>query len=628
MDEDTPRIFNRKVSLEGIKQGTGDPSSVQKLARHFKKNLRTSAATDEELYEEINSGDNLNHFYGGSPRKGLISASTSAFSKPDAEVYGSHEHGHEHEYYQAPRPTSFSTTNATAKDVMMRLQKEASGKIPYHRRASPIARMRDTGFQMESATNANREGIDGATQDPFHSNHNPGPQIQGVKSDHEVKKDKRRSWKKKMKIAQGKKRRERRALDDYTVGSSSQFGRKSAIIGCVLDNVEGTNLFQRIAQCTVGEYHRGDGGTTGSEYEESEYGSVSSTSGSNSEDSYSDEDETFFGVRLWGRRSGNSDTKRRSRGRSQKRRGRSPSRESSVDRTDSYELDPSVDTTVPEEMTASFLSTGDDPTEISTNDRKSLEHGISPGKGASAATTGYSNATDYAHYGMPMPSASLQQPATATRAYQESSASTGSSPGFVKTFIEDIEKKGESLLWHEEAPAMDPRNVIIRLKRGYRTLNGAYCAPRLIWTDRRESLNYGFDIFDIQSLERADILHLKKFPYAMPGRSMLLQLKNSTSFIFEAGTEEDAFRFVRGVRWIVTRLAYNLVIGNLDVSCELLDLGLIEPRSTARATCSKPESPGNRSTGRSALTEFTWSRAMDDVTEQLIDNAIASRFEV
>lgn len=606
MDEVTPRIFNRKVSLEEIKQGTGDPSSVEQLARHFKKNLRTAAATNEELYGEINNGDNLNNVYGGSSRKGLMSASTSAFTKPDAEVHGSHEH--EYEYYQAPRPTGFSTTSATAKDVTMRLQKEASGKIPYHRRASPIARMRDTGFQMESSTNANRAGIDNVTQDLFHSNCSPGPQKQGTKSDHEVKKDKRRSWKKKMKIAQAKKRRERRALDDYTVGSSSQFGRNSAIIGCVLDNVEGTNLFQRIAQCTVGEYHRGDGGTASSECEESEYGSASSTSGSNSEDSYSDEDETFFGVRLWGRRSGNRDTKRR--GRSQKRRGRSPSRESSADRTNSSEIDPSVDTTVPEEMTASFLSTGDDRTEISTNDRNSPERGISPGKAASATTAGFSNATDHAHYGIPMSSTGFfQQPATATHAFQ------GSSPGFIKTFIEDIENKGESLLWHEEAPAMDPRNVIIRLKRGYRTLNGAYCAPRLIWTDRRQGLNYGFDIFDIQSLERAEILQLNKFPYAMPGRSMLLQLKNSTSFIFETGTEEDALRFVRGVRWIVTRLAYNLVIGNLDVSCELLDLGLIKPRSTARDIC-KPESPG------------TWSRAMDDVTEKLIDNAIASRFEV
>jgi len=169
------------------------------------------------------------------------------------------------------------------------------------------------------------------------------------------------------------------------------------------------------------------------------------------------------------------------------------------------------------------------------------------------------------------------------------------------------------MLWHQETSLMNPSNVTIRLRKGYRLPDGTYCAPRLIWTDLRRDQNYGFGIFDIRSLNHASIAHLHNFPYAIPGRSVLLHLKNSTSFIFEAGTEEDAVRLVRGLRSAIARLSYNLVIGNLDVSCELLDLGPgMEPKRKQR----------------SGYLEFDWSRAMDDVTEQLIENAVSSTFEV
>lgn len=170
------------------------------------------------------------------------------------------------------------------------------------------------------------------------------------------------------------------------------------------------------------------------------------------------------------------------------------------------------------------------------------------------------------------------------------------------------------MLWHEETSSIDPTPVVIRLKRGYRLPNGTYCAPRLIWTDLRENHNYGFDVFDIRSLDHATMLQLKDFPYAIPGRSVLLHLKNNTSFIFEAETEDDVMRFVRGIKWAIARLTYNLAVGNLDGTCELLDLGLVDPK--------------RRNTRRSTLLEFDWSRAMDDVTELLIDNALESAFEI
>ncbi|VEU41450.1 unnamed protein product [Pseudo-nitzschia multistriata] len=583
MDKATPKIFNRKAPPDELFHSTGSYTHnynapipnrrnplEEQLAKHFRNNSR--AATNEGIDNEIKQvEDSLDRFRGftESSKKISIASSTSAFTKPDPAVSRSIgdtniSHQYHHHKYDDQRSSILSNLNTAAIHAKNTLREEAStviapDKFPYYRSASPIARMRDNKFQAELSPTVNIKNnkIDSPSGD-ITRDYSSG--IQKVKSEHEVRMEKRRKWKKKMKIAQARKRRERRARDDYTIGSSSHFGRNSAIIGCVLDNVEGTEFFQRLTQCTGGEYHRGDG-CAASEYEESEYGSMSSATGSYSEDYYSDEDMFSFGTDASDIRKGDG----KGNLGSQKVSINSPSRES-------YDL--SVDTTVPEEMTASFLS-GD---EISTTER--------------------STTTDYARYGRPPSSERM-----ATNLYQESFSDSR----FIEKFITGIERKGESLLWHQETSGVDPKNVIVRLKRGFRTTRGTYCAPRLIWTDHQNGLNYGFDVFDIQSLERADIMHLRNFPYAMPGRSMLLQLKNATSFIFEAGTEGDAERFVRGVRLVVTHLAYNLVVANLGVGSDLLNICHVETESTS-----------------SDRLESDWFRAMDDVTEQLIDNAIAS----
>jgi len=632
MDGVTSRIFNRKFSREELKLNTGDfshtiqpfnsgASSAEHLARHFEKSLAT--AGNEILHEQMKNGDaNPNHFY-VSQKKGLMSASTSTFSKQDAAAAAAaysvkfdlvgpngggnasqQQHLNRRQHHQSPRPTNPSSMKSTRMHSMARLKKGlsstmATGDSPYNVGvSSPMARMRDSSLRMETSTNSN--GNNGTAQDLTVKYPSRTTSKQRTKSEDEIKKETRDNWKRKMKIAKAKKRRERQALDDYTVGSNTHFARNSAIIGCVLDNVERTKLFKRITSCTGGECHRAGAGTA-SEYEGSEYGSTSSGSESYTEDDYSDyddDDDTFEIARAPGTRRGNNNNKHR--GRSGKRGGRSRHRESSLDR--SYEY--SVDTTVPEEMTASFLSTGDDRTD--TSDQDSPRHrSKSTERAPSISTTGFSNATDHAHYGMPSPSWQ-----TLTNPHHESPNDSS----FIQAFIRDFATKGESLLWHQETSASDPRNVFVRLKRGYRLLDGTYCAPRLIWTDHRKDLNYGFDMFDIHSLEHADRLQLSNFPYTVPECSVVLQLKNSTSFIFESGTERDAMRFVRGIRWIVGRLTYNLVVGSLDINRELLDLGLMEPPTS--------------STESTFFTHLDWSRAMDDLTEQLIENAVASRFEV
>ena len=53
----------------------------------------------------------------------------------------------------------------------------------------------------------------------------------------------------------------------------------------------------------------------------------------------------------------------------------------------------------------------------------------------------------------------------------------------------------------------------------------------------------------------------------------MLRTEGGDHYIFEAMEDEGvAYRFVHGMRWIVARLAFNLIIGNLNVSCELLNV--------------------------------------------------------
>ena len=609
MNEVARRNF-QALSLQGTnndsgRQGPSAGTTMENEMGFAPAKKETTESVEKNTSSFVQDIHDPNHFY-SSPKRGLMSASTSAFTKPRADTTGN-EASHTangyiggeqaHQQYNMP-PIHPKAADAMAHHVVTKLQKEAAamiaagrsptGNTPYHRRASPIARMRDNNIQNETmATDADR------------------PPKKDPKSDREVKEEKQRQWKKKAKIAKEKQRRKRQAQrDESTYGSTSagHFNAKSAIIGCVLDNVENTDLFKRITACSGGAYSRNS--CIPSECEYDEYGSASST-GSYSENTEEDEDVQGDG--------------RKQLGRQRKKKWEISSRDSSID----HSSGPSVDTTVPEEMNASFLSDdGMDHNDEGPFNRSKAElnQSMETARSVGATIAGRSNATDYAFVGFssldrsvnntvrsgnnwaPVPTMGIRhQPAA--NAFTE----TGDVPGYVKAFLQDIQTRGESMLWHQETSAIDPTTIILRLKRGYRLPSGTFCAPRLIWTDPRINQNYGFDVFEIRSLNHANMLHLKDFPYAIPGRSVMVHLKNNTSFIFEAGTEEDVMRFVRGIKWAIARLAYNLVTGNLDGSCELLDLGLVE-------------AIGSNS-------QLDWSRAMDDVTEIMISKAWAS-FEV
>ena len=159
------------------------------------------------------------------------------------------------------------------------------------------------------------------------------------------------------------------------------------------------------------------------------------------------------------------------------------------------------------------------------------------------------------------------------------------------------------MLWHEEPKSMNPSEIQLILKPGHITPEGSHCGPRLFWTDSDKNSPYGFSVFDIRSLVGAHPTHLQDYPFAIPGRTVFLRLTRGRDFVFEAKSEEDAKRFVHGLRWSIARLSFNLVIGNLDVSCELLDVGL-------------------KGAPTSLIEQAEWTRAMDDVTDQLVQKSV------
>ena len=156
-----------------------------------------------------------------------------------------------------------------------------------------------------------------------------------------------------------------------------------------------------------------------------------------------------------------------------------------------------------------------------------------------------------------------------------------------------------------------PSTVVMRVKPGCRSPEGGYCGPRLVWQES-EFETYGVNLFDIQKFERARAMQLRDYPYSYPSRAVFLRMNQGPEFIFEAPTENDAMRFVHGMRWLLARLTFNLVIGNVDVVFELLDEG------SSKTTASK-------------LTRVNWmddslrSVAMDDITEQLVERSVTFR---
>jgi len=131
--------------------------------------------------------------------------------------------------------------------------------------------------------------------------------------------------------------------------------------------------------------------------------------------------------------------------------------------------------------------------------------------------------------------------------------------------------------------------------------------PQLLWkdgTDNESCENGSIDLFDIQSMEKSTAVQMQNYPFAMPGNCFFVRKSDGRDFAFEADSDEEARRFIHGLRWLVARLAFNLIFGNRDVSCELVTLHADEKGMSPHSTVED----GHYS-----------NKAMNDVTNHLVE---------
>ena len=123
-------------------------------------------------------------------------------------------------------------------------------------------------------------------------------------------------------------------------------------------------------------------------------------------------------------------------------------------------------------------------------------------------------------------------------------------------------------------------------------------------THRRVSL------FDILSIQKAtESIQLPSFPtLENPEHSILINVKNG-GVLFEAETESDAKQVIHGIRWIVARLSFNLIMGNRNVVSEMLPMLIQEDLENVDEF------------GNGTLS----NKFMGEVTNQLVEKSV-SRF--
>lgn len=179
---------------------------------------------------------------------------------------------------------------------------------------------------------------------------------------------------------------------------------------------------------------------------------------------------------------------------------------------------------------------------------------------------------------------------------------------FIQAFIQDMGTRGCRMLWYKERSSAAV-SVKLYLQNGHQSETKDYCGPALVWADENEKDQfYGVSLFDIRSLDRVTSAQLEG---QNARRSILIRLSKGNNFVFEAESEDDAFRFLHGMKWMIARFSFNLILGNLDVSREMIDIGSVklEPYNPSRSP-------------RSLLEEAEAAKAVDDVTIQMMDKCI------
>ncbi|GAX12873.1 hypothetical protein FisN_32Lh055 [Fistulifera solaris] len=143
-------------------------------------------------------------------------------------------------------------------------------------------------------------------------------------------------------------------------------------------------------------------------------------------------------------------------------------------------------------------------------------------------------------------------------------------------FVRKLRNEGLDILIHRKAHAADvmakPLRAHVYLEDAKRGNKGDFWGPWLVWFIGDSPVRKGIDLFDIRSLDKASALQLEQYPLAMPGRSLLLLMNEGPDHVFEMQDEASAVSFVHGIRWLIAHLSFNLIAGNVNVSCDMIEV--------------------------------------------------------
>jgi hypothetical protein len=174
---------------------------------------------------------------------------------------------------------------------------------------------------------------------------------------------------------------------------------------------------------------------------------------------------------------------------------------------------------------------------------------------------------------------------------------------FIREFITQLSTSGLKLLQHRRSHRQafsKPTEVTAFLRLGADAGAAGFCEPCLQFLAHDGIPLVSVDLFDVRSLEKPTALQLQSYPLAVPGNCIYIRT-NPGDFVFEATREDDALRIVHGMRWLIARLSFNLIIGNVNVSCELLDVG--------------------KKAFKQRVGESNRAGAMNDLTNHLVDKS-------
>lgn len=110
--------------------------------------------------------------------------------------------------------------------------------------------------------------------------------------------------------------------------------------------------------------------------------------------------------------------------------------------------------------------------------------------------------------------------------------------------------------------------------------------PKLVWEVRgnlsprrkkklhpRMLSNEALSLFDISSVQMAsESINIDSFPDAEAENSILITMNDGTVHLLEAESTVDARNVVHGLRWIIARLTFNIIVGNVSVVADMLSI--------------------------------------------------------